>query len=169
MVCKIIFCSQFPNIPDKAFRKTSLHTAKQSVMRFTQMQQRIVYQCKGHHLLKTNNTFVVILLFRRLIDVKRLQAFVNSEVSPWVPKTKINTWNWALKAIFISSLFDNKNTKPQSKYLWQDVLKSSQGTHFFPDPFAPPPFFFQNLGLKVVSPNGKGGWYCDSLCIFKMT
>ena len=107
MVCKIIFCSEFLNIPDKAGRKTSLHIAKQSVMRFTQMQQRIVYQCKGHHLLKTNiNTFVVIFIFRRLIDVKRLQAFVNSEVSAWVPQTKINTWNWALKAIFtFKSLF----------------------------------------------------------------
>ena len=149
MVCKIIFCSQFPNIPNKAFRKTSLHTAKQSVMRFTQMQQRIVYQCKGHHLLKTNiNTFVVIFIFRRLIDVKRLQAFVNSEVSAWLPKTKINTWNWALKAIFIKSLFDKKNTKPQSKYLWQDVLKSSPGTYFFPDP----PLFFSKSGTESCLP-----------------
>ena len=146
MVCKIIFCSEFLNIPDKAGRKTSLHIAKQSVMRFTQMQQRIVYQCKGHHLLKTNiNTFVVIFIFRRLIDVKRLQAFVNSEVSAWVPQTKINTWNWALKAIFtFKSLFlTRKIVSPHSNICGRKCLSPS-GHSFLSWP--PPPF---PLFLKI--------------------
>ena len=39
VVCKIVFCSKFPNFPDKSREREEEHRQLQSVMRFTQTQE----------------------------------------------------------------------------------------------------------------------------------
>ena len=57
---------------------------------------------------------------------------------------------------FYKVFFDKEHSKlPPGKYLWQRLFKTPQALIFF---WPPPPF--QNLGLELVPPTERGGWYC---------
>ena len=85
----------------------------------------------------------------------------------WLKQEKINILNWAIKAIFYfkKSFFTRNIARPPSKYLWQELFKSSWAFTFFSD------HPFSKSGKKVVFPNRKerGLILCctiESLCIW---
>ena len=69
----------------------------------------------------------------------------------WLKQEKINILNWAIKTIFYfkKSFFTRNIARPPSKYLWQELFKSSWAFTFFSD------HPFSKSGKKVVFPNRK--------------
>ena len=102
MVCKVTFCSKFPDIPDKTGRKREVeeHRQLQSVMHFTRMQKTnfkvisvvakriatnyIVYidSCIPKHIIyqhshKKGNLLIAILKKKKNIDIRPLTGKTN--------------------------------------------------------------------------------------------
>ena len=81
VICKIIFCSEFPDIPDKTCRKTRRRRTRQlqSIIRFTERQLgKIKEISRLHRIISYNHVHNIM----RIFDILPNFPFITSETKP---------------------------------------------------------------------------------------